>query len=238
VLRRAGVPTYESCEGGPGHAFPEPTVRFRGDIAEGFAALVKAIDAEAEIGLGVYQLRRVWRVDDGEPTGPWWDLVFREDVRSARTKDDHPCHLPGWISRCCRPLCTCCCCGRRSDHWGVWNGKPRPWSFVRFPRSREMVDGILRAARDLLSILFLLKCSPAERQSLRRSRCDPRRQQPSPGSAGRGSRGSCGPCRSCRRRNAARWPRSDSRPESPPLGSPQTGDSRSSGADARPVDRH
>jgi hypothetical protein len=76
VLRRAGVPTYESCEGGSGHAFPEPTVRFGGNMAEGFAALAVAMQ-HPEIGLRVYELRRVWRIDDGEPTGPWWDLVFR-----------------------------------------------------------------------------------------------------------------------------------------------------------------
>jgi hypothetical protein len=73
VLRDAGVPTYESCEGGDGHAFPEPTIRFGGNYAEGFAALSVAL----QNGLAVYQLRRVWRMDDGEVTGPWWDLVLR-----------------------------------------------------------------------------------------------------------------------------------------------------------------
>src|SRR5439155_26044763 len=66
ILQAAHVPTYESCEGGPGHAFPEPTVRFRGNMAEGFSALATAIDAQSEIGLSVFQLRRVWRLDDGE----------------------------------------------------------------------------------------------------------------------------------------------------------------------------
>lgn len=80
VLRRAGVPTYESCEGGAGHAFPEPTVRFNGNMPEGLAALAIAMQNGPEIGLRAVQLRRVWRVDDGEPTGPWWDLVFRIPV--------------------------------------------------------------------------------------------------------------------------------------------------------------
>ena len=39
VLWENGVETTESCEGGAGHAFYEPTVRFRGDKAEGFKAL-------------------------------------------------------------------------------------------------------------------------------------------------------------------------------------------------------
>ena len=77
VLRDAGVPTYESCEGGVCHSFPEPTVRFGGNYAEGIAALGIALQYEAAIGLRVYQLRRVWRMDYGEVTGPWWDLVFR-----------------------------------------------------------------------------------------------------------------------------------------------------------------
>jgi hypothetical protein len=39
ILRTAGIPTFESCEGGPGHAFAEPTVRFGGTPETGWAAL-------------------------------------------------------------------------------------------------------------------------------------------------------------------------------------------------------
>jgi len=35
-------------------------------------ALAAALDG----GLRVYNLRRVWRIEDGEPTGPWWELTF------------------------------------------------------------------------------------------------------------------------------------------------------------------
>lgn len=72
ALRAAGVETFESCDGGAGHAYSEPTVRFHGDRAEGLRALSVALRA----GLPVYNLHRVWRIDDGEPTGPWWELVF------------------------------------------------------------------------------------------------------------------------------------------------------------------
>lgn len=72
VLREAGVETFESCQGGEGHAFPEPTVRFQGDRSEGFRALAVAIRAK----LRVLDLRRVWPINDGEPTGPWWELTF------------------------------------------------------------------------------------------------------------------------------------------------------------------
>jgi hypothetical protein len=73
ALNQAGVETFESCEGGPGHTYAEPTVRFHGDIAEGHRALAEAIRA----GLPVVELRRVWPVVELEPTGPWWELTFR-----------------------------------------------------------------------------------------------------------------------------------------------------------------
>ena len=72
VLHGAGIETFESCEGGSGHAYPEPTVRFHGDQAEGFRALAAAMHG----GLRVSELRRVWPLLDGEPTGPWWELTF------------------------------------------------------------------------------------------------------------------------------------------------------------------
>ena len=72
ALRNAGVETFESCEGGPGHCYPEPTVRFHGQQSEGFRALAAAMAA----GLNVTGLRRVWLMNDDEPSGPWWELVF------------------------------------------------------------------------------------------------------------------------------------------------------------------
>lgn len=72
ALSAANVETFESCEGGAGHAYAEPTVRFHGDRAEGFRALAVAHRA----GLPVQSLRRVWPIEDGEPTGPWWELTF------------------------------------------------------------------------------------------------------------------------------------------------------------------
>jgi len=72
VLSDAGVETFESCQGGTGHAYPDPTVRFHGDQAEGFKALAVAIQG----GLQVAELRRVWPLQDNEPTGPWWELTF------------------------------------------------------------------------------------------------------------------------------------------------------------------
>jgi len=72
ILQSGGIETFESCQGGDGHAYPEPTVRFYGDRAEGFRALTIATRA----GLPVSALRRTWPVLDGEPTGPWWEMTF------------------------------------------------------------------------------------------------------------------------------------------------------------------
>lgn len=72
VLQAGGVETFESCQGGVGHAFPEPTVRFHGERAAG----VRAVAVAMESNLPVAELRRVWPVNDGELTGPLWELTF------------------------------------------------------------------------------------------------------------------------------------------------------------------
>jgi hypothetical protein len=72
TLRAAGIETFESCEGGEGHAFPEPTVRFHGQRDEGFRALAVAL----QHAFPVKSLRRAWFLIDGEPVGPDWELTF------------------------------------------------------------------------------------------------------------------------------------------------------------------
>lgn len=77
VLRSVNIETFESCEGGEGHSYAEPTVRFHGDRSEGFRAVAAAI----QHGLKVTSLRRIWPVLEGEPTGPWWELTFVSVVK-------------------------------------------------------------------------------------------------------------------------------------------------------------
>lgn len=72
VLVRGGVETFESCQGGEGHCFAEPTVRFHGGTAEGFRALSVAM----EHGLKIRALRRCWSIIGDEPTGPHWEMTF------------------------------------------------------------------------------------------------------------------------------------------------------------------
>ncbi len=79
ALQAAGVETFESCEGGEGHSYPQPTVRFHGYRDEGFRALAVALLAD----LHVVALRRVWDVIDGEPTGPDWEMVFAKAAPSS-----------------------------------------------------------------------------------------------------------------------------------------------------------
>ncbi len=74
-LQAARIETFESCEGGPGHSFPDPTVRFYGTPEAGWRALGICL----AYGLPVLCLRRVWYVlDANEPTGPQWEITFRE----------------------------------------------------------------------------------------------------------------------------------------------------------------
>ena len=96
LLVRNGVETFESCEGGEGHAFHEPTVRFHGSHAEGFRALAIAL----QHGLKVCELRRYYSIEDGEPVGPHWEMTFLSGVISLRGPAGHsPCKA---VSHRCR----------------------------------------------------------------------------------------------------------------------------------------
>ena len=80
ILRAAGVHTFESCEGSPGHSYLEPTIRFHGDHSEGYRALAVVL----EWALPVNDLRRVWTTDhrSKEVQGPHWELTFRPEEGS------------------------------------------------------------------------------------------------------------------------------------------------------------
>ena len=86
ALQAEGVETFESCEGGPGHAFLEPTIRFHGGQGEGHRALGLALG----MGLPVAELRRSWPVQDGEPTGPCWELTFYRPATNPTQTEAKP----------------------------------------------------------------------------------------------------------------------------------------------------
>ena len=110
-LQSAGIETFESCEGGPGHAFHEPTVRFHGQPAAGFHALGVAMDH----GWPVASLRRTWAYVDGEINGPYWEMTFWEQVPavgsaasvgSSRTSPSPRFPADDSSARCCCCRCT------------------------------------------------------------------------------------------------------------------------------------
>jgi hypothetical protein len=73
-LQACGIETFQSCEGGSGHSYPEPTVAFYGTPEAGW----RAVAACLAYGLPILSLRRVWDVlDANEPTGPYWEVTFR-----------------------------------------------------------------------------------------------------------------------------------------------------------------
>jgi hypothetical protein len=78
VLRDAGIHTIESCEGGSGHSYPEPTVKFSGGPARGWQALGILMD----YGLPVHRIGQVWTMTYGRPTGPDWIVTFREKLEA------------------------------------------------------------------------------------------------------------------------------------------------------------
>jgi hypothetical protein len=62
ILREAGVETFQSCQGAEGHTTSEPLIQFG-------------------CGLPVLYLRLQWNIEHGhEPVGPYWEIVFREQV--------------------------------------------------------------------------------------------------------------------------------------------------------------
>lgn len=74
ILQAGGIETFESCQGGEGHAFPEPSIRFHGGSWAGYRAFAIAM----EHGMPVLSLSLQWHENNGHLEGPHWLLVFRE----------------------------------------------------------------------------------------------------------------------------------------------------------------
>ena len=74
LFQKHEIETFESCEGGAGHAYPEPTIAFYGSPGPGLRAVGICFDYK----LPILSLRRVWNViDTNELTGPHWEITFR-----------------------------------------------------------------------------------------------------------------------------------------------------------------
>jgi len=88
LLNENGFETFESCEGGRGHCFSEPTVRFYGTEQD----LIAAYELLESSGLNVHNARRVFRkqpVYDASETiaiGSNWQAPFNEIVFIKHSK--------------------------------------------------------------------------------------------------------------------------------------------------------
>lgn len=83
MLNKYGFKTFESCQGGDGHAFFEPTVRFEGTEFD----LIRAYEICVLHNFPVYEAKRVFRKSsiykennsiDTLPIGDVWDSPFNE----------------------------------------------------------------------------------------------------------------------------------------------------------------
>ena len=83
TLNSYGFKTFESCQGGEGHCFDKPTVRFEGNELD----LIRACEICELEGLSVEDARRVYRKtpvykDDNTPNarmiGKAWEMPFNE----------------------------------------------------------------------------------------------------------------------------------------------------------------
>jgi hypothetical protein len=72
ILRTGGILTFESCEGGEGHAFAEPTIKFGGTPEAGWQGIGRLLT----YGLPVRRFSQSWSFDFGVPTGPDWEVTF------------------------------------------------------------------------------------------------------------------------------------------------------------------
>jgi hypothetical protein len=93
VLREHGIDTCQSCQGGPGHTYLEPTIEFRGGQAEGPRAIAVALTH----GFPIATLRREWRVSGGELIGPIWTMTFR--LRADLWLEQEAAHTAAWFKR-------------------------------------------------------------------------------------------------------------------------------------------
>ena len=90
VLHAAGFDTCQSCQGGKGHSYDEPTVEMvaTGDDSRGFGAL----DALRSYGLPVSAVALVWPCQNGAPYEKNWRITF------SQTMEDRADEIPMFIS--------------------------------------------------------------------------------------------------------------------------------------------
>lgn len=92
VLHANGFETCQSCQGGKGHAYNEPTVEMiaTGADAEGFGAL----SVLQSHGLEVNAVAIIWPVRNGLPYEKNWRITFRRSMEDRA--NDKPMFVFGY----------------------------------------------------------------------------------------------------------------------------------------------
>lgn len=92
VLHAAGFETCQSCQGGEGHAYDDPTIEIvaGGDDAVGFGAL----SALRGYGLPVSEIAIVWPVRNGLPYEKLWRITFCGTLPNRA--DEQPTFVHGY----------------------------------------------------------------------------------------------------------------------------------------------
>jgi hypothetical protein len=81
LMCAGGFETCESCQGGKGHSYPEPTIVFSGNEGEGYRAVAWLLTH----GITKLQLKRRWDLlDRNILTGPLWEVVFIASADAAK----------------------------------------------------------------------------------------------------------------------------------------------------------
>ncbi len=73
ILKENGVDTFMSCQGGKGHTFSSPTIRFRCTKKEAFKALSVAVDNDLS-PMALNEIRLL--IGKKIAFGPFWELQF------------------------------------------------------------------------------------------------------------------------------------------------------------------
>ena len=73
ILREHGIRTFTSCEGGPGHSFSKPTVRFFGPPGEGRRVYAIAVAQELPVKNMRYEKPKL---AFGLMISGWWEMTF------------------------------------------------------------------------------------------------------------------------------------------------------------------
>lgn len=99
ILRAFGFDTFESCEGGKGHAFPDPTIKFWGDEFD----CIRAYELCEQFGLNVFRARRIFFKEvlysqDNTISCPTWVTPYNEIVFLKHCKTG-TIYLPGQAFR-------------------------------------------------------------------------------------------------------------------------------------------